>query len=163
MKLYFLRHADAGIRNPEVYPDDSLRPLTNKGRRQLEKVSKFLEKQQVPLDLVFSSPFVRASQTAQFVRKSLELKKEKLVVTPHLAPLGDVAQLIQEVTSRQPLEHVLLVGHEPDLSLLISLLLVGDSSALTCRMKKASLCCLTVDELIVGKCATLEWLWHPDF
>lgn len=163
MNLYLLRHADAGMRNPKVYPDDSLRPITNKGRKQIERVGKFLQKQQITFDLIFTSPFVRASQTAQGVRKVLDLKKEKLITTPHLAPLGDPQALVEEINRYLPLGHVLVVGHEPDLSLLISLLLTGDSSVLTSRIKKASLCCLSVDTLVAGKCANLEWLWHPDF
>jgi phosphohistidine phosphatase len=57
-------------------------------------------------------------------------------------------------------DSLLLVGHEPDLSNLISWLLSGDIS-LSIIMKKGGLCCLSVDELVAGKCATLEWLMSP--
>ncbi len=163
MKLYLLRHAEAAARNPKRYPDDSLRPLTEKGYKQLEQVSRFLSRQRLTVDLIFSSPFLRTLETAQFIRKSLELKKDKLIVSENLAPLGNRQELITEIKARQSLQNILLVYHEPDLSLLISLLVTGDPYLFSCRMKKASLCCLSVDNLLPEKCATLEWLWHPGF
>ena len=55
---------------------------------------------------------------------------------------------------------VLLVGHEPDFSELISLLVAGDSS-FSVTLKKGGLASLTVETLRQGSCATLEWLLTP--
>ena len=57
-------------------------------------------------------------------------------------------------------QHILLVGHEPYLSRLISTLVTG-SSALPLVMKKGGLCKLSIDTLRFGRCATLEWLLTP--
>ncbi len=55
---------------------------------------------------------------------------------------------------------VLLVGHEPYLSRLIALLISGNTSA-AITMKKGSLCKLSIDNLVFGGCASLEWLLTP--
>ena len=57
-------------------------------------------------------------------------------------------------------ESVLLVGHEPYLSGLISTLIAGMPS-IPINLKKGGLCCLTVQALTYGQCATLEWLLAP--
>ena len=67
--------------------------------------------------------------------------------------------LIAELNDEKP-QRVLLVGHEPDLSRLISLLITGNSEALI-ELKKGGLCKLTAEKLNFGKCATLNWLLTP--
>ena len=57
-------------------------------------------------------------------------------------------------------DRVLLVGHEPNLSELISLLVSGDAS-LNLAMKKGGLCKLSAEALSPRRCATLEWLLTP--
>lgn len=160
MKLYILRHGVAADRNPKEYPDDSLRPLTKAGQKKLEKVAHFLIKTEVHLDYVFSGPFLRAFQTANLVCKSLNMEKDRLVLTDQLAPLGDFEQLVVELQATAPTDTLLLVGHEPELSELISWFLTGDRT-LAIDLKKGGLCCLNIDQLEPGRCATLDWLLTP--
>jgi phosphohistidine phosphatase len=112
------------------------------------------------MDLILSSPYLRASETAVIAMESMHLKKDQLILTKHLAPLGGAEQLIAEINAQDSVENVLLVGHEPELGELVSLLLSGDQS-ISITLKKGGICCLSVDNLIVGKCATLEWLLNP--
>jgi phosphohistidine phosphatase len=160
MRLYILRHAIAAERDPDKYPDDGLRPLTEAGFKKMTKIAHTLQKLDKRIELILSSPLVRARDTAEIVRKSLHLKKDRLVLIDALAPLGDPGELIAIIQEKYKLDSLLLVGHEPDLSNLISLLLSGDKS-LSITMKKGGVCCLSMDELVAGKCATLEWLISP--
>ncbi|HTX90176.1 MAG TPA: phosphohistidine phosphatase SixA [Anaerolineales bacterium] len=160
MKLYLLRHANAAERNAGEYPDDSLRPLTSAGCRKMTRIARALEKMDLKVDLILSSPFLRARETAEIARKTLQLDRDQLVLTDRLLPSGSAKRLIEEIRGKYPLDNLLLVGHEPDLSELVSLLLMGEPSPLI-TLKKGGICCLSVDELVAGKCATLEWLINP--
>jgi phosphohistidine phosphatase len=160
MKLYILRHANAVKRDPVEYPDDSRRPLADAGHKEAKKVARRLHKMGVQIDLILSSPYVRARETAEVVRKHLHLEKNRLVLADQLLPLGNTFQLIADIQARGPLDGLLLVGHEPLLSELISVLLSGDAS-LSLSMKKGNICCLDVGDLVPGKCATLKWLFQP--
>src|SRR5262249_27617432 len=97
-----------------------------------------------------------AEQTARIV--AAELDKE-ITFTDSLTPDGNVLELIREINDEKP-ERVLLVGHEPDLSRLISVFVAGDSNA-AIELKKGGLCKLTADSLAFRRCATLNWLVTP--
>jgi len=160
MKLYILRHAIAENRDEGAYPDDSLRPLTAKGKKKMVKMAEHLKDMGVRLDLILTSPYVRAHETAKIVLEAFELKKKQLVLSDHLTPSGFAKDLIAEINEKYPLENLMLVGHEPYLSDLIALLVSGDPS-MSVTMKKGGLCRLSIDKLAYEKCATLEWLLMP--
>ncbi len=160
MKLFFLRHTNAAERDPNTYPDDGLRPLTGDGYKKMTRIAQALDKMDIQVDLILSSPFLRARDTAEIVRKNLHLDKDQLVLTDDLLPFGDANALIAGIKEKYPRATLLLVGHEPDLSELISLLLTGEKS-LSLVLKKGGICCLSMEELVAGKCATLDWLLNP--
>lgn len=160
MRLYLLRHAIAGERDAEKFSDDGQRPLTRAGIKKMIKIAKILRKMDLKIDLILSSPLVRTRETAEIVREHLRLEKDRLVLVDQLSPLGDPSQLITDIQTNYMHERLLLVGHEPDLSNLISRLLSGDT-ALSVTMKKGGICCLSIGQLVAGKCATLEWLINP--
>jgi phosphohistidine phosphatase len=161
MKLYILRHADAEIRDTEKFPDDALRPLTKKGINTVGKVVAFLNAAGIKLDLILSSPTVRTLDTSKGIRKGLKIPKEKLIPIDALRPEGTRGQLISEINESYNVDALMIVGHEPNLSMLISQLINGDET-LSIHMKKAGLCCLTIDNWTDGKCAVLEWLLDPN-
>ena len=160
MNLYILRHGLAVDPGTAEFAKDSERPLTPKGERKLWKIAQAIEELELSFDLILSSPYVRALQTAQIVAEALDLRK-KLETTETLTPDGSTEKLVDLINRRKPrVEEVLLVGHEPYLSELISLLVSGNTeSAVT--MKKGGLCKLTSELLEEGRCATLEWLLTP--
>jgi phosphohistidine phosphatase len=160
MNLYILRHAIAEEIDTKRFSNDSERPLTSEGKRKMMSVAKGMKALDLSFDVIVSSPFVRAKQTAEIVTQVFKAKR-KLKLSPNLAVGGDPEDLIEELKlDLDSIENVLLVGHEPYLSQLISLLLTGDSS-LSLEMKKAGLCKLYIDVLQYGHCATLEWLMTP--
>ena len=84
-----------------------------------------------------------------------------MVTTEDLAPGGDANRLMTDIREKYgTAENVALVGHEPGLSRLISVLLSGDET-IPITLKKGGVCCLSVDKLEYGRCATLEWLLAP--
>jgi phosphohistidine phosphatase len=160
MNLYLLRHGIAAERGLPEYADDSLRPLTEEGRRKVARVADAMAAWKLTFELVLASPYIRARETAEIVVQTLGLQK-KLQFSEHLACDADPSALVEQVKAvRPPPEDVLLVGHEPDLSELVSLLLIGNRE-LPMTFKKAGLCKLAVSDLRPAKCATLEWLLTP--
>ncbi len=160
MDLYLLRHAIAVARGTEGFRRDSDRPLTDAGRSKLRRVVRGMNALGLSFDLILTSPYLRAQQTAEIVAEAMDAGS-RLRPSPHLAPDGDPRALIAAIASRSAADaSVLLVGHEPCLSQLISVLLCGDERAVV-RMKKAGLCKLAAQTLRYGRCASLEWLLAP--
>ena len=160
MNLFLLRHGIAVERGTPGFASDADRSLTPKGCRQLRKISAAMEKMNLQFDLILSSPFLRAKQTAEIVAAELKLKR-CLKFSNALTPGGDAAVLFRQLARMKPSpENLLLVGHEPDLSRLISLLVTGDAS-LQMDFKKGGMCKLDVKKLRAGKCAELAWLLTP--
>ena len=160
MKLYILRHAIAEDRDENLYPDDSLRHLTEKGEKKMVKIAEHLKDIGLQPDLILTSPYVRAYETAKIVAKTFGIKKKQLVLNDHLTPSGFAKDLIAEINENYRVENLMLVGHEPYLSDLVAMLVAGEPSV-SIAMKKGGLCCLSIDNLGYEKCATLEWLMMP--
>ncbi len=162
MILYIIRHAiaaQAGTNGPAE--DDSQRPLTDKGRKKMRQIAQGLKELETQIDLVLSSPYLRAKQTARILAKKFELSKDKVILTENLSPTGYVDQLVNEINDNYAeVTNIALVGHEPSLSGLASMLLSGDP-ALSITLKKGGICKLSVETLQYGRCATLDWLLSP--
>lgn len=149
MKFYFLRHGEADW-NDWTQPDDE-RPLTKKGRKQVQTVARALRKLELQPDVILTSPLPRAAETAEAVSAALAVEFQ---TTSLLAPgfdLNALRQLVNEHMDRD----LLFVGHEPDLSGVIALLTGGNV-----RMTKASLARvdLAAGETLTGQ---LVWLTPP--
>ena len=161
MNLYLLRHGIAVEPGTPGFEDDADRPLIPKGERRLREAAAAMKKLELSFDLILSSPFLRAKQTSDIVAGELKLRK-RLEFSDELAPGGGSKALIQRLSGWEPApENVLLVGHEPSLSRLISLLVSGDADAAAVEMKKGGLCKLEIVELDYGQCARLAWLLTP--
>ncbi len=158
MNLYLMRHAIAV--DADDNSQDRLRPLTAKGRLKLIRIAQNLKNLDITFDLILTSPALRALQTAETVAGVLGLHSKKVIQTENLAPPGSTVHLLAEIIARESLDNLLIVGHEPYLSQLIGMLLAGDAS-LSIRLKKAGLCKLSFEQLVYGRCATLEWLLTP--
>jgi phosphohistidine phosphatase len=160
MELYLLRHGRAVERGDPEFADDSARPLTPQGRRQLRQSCATLRKLKLKFDLILSSPLVRARQTAEIVAAELRCKKPPCF-SENLRPGGDRIRLLAELKALgASAEKVLLVGHEPDLGGLICLLVTGKTGA-GFPLKKGGLAKLEIGKLRAGQCAALAWLLAP--
>jgi phosphohistidine phosphatase len=159
MELYVLRHAIAVDRGSPEYPDDSRRPLTRKGARRMRRGVRGLARTGTRLDLVLSSPYTRARETAEIVVEVMG-GSDRLEFFQPLAAEVPPDQTIRQLQRRcEGLDSVLLVGHEPQLSAIGSLLLSGDSG-LALELGKGGAYRLSVDVLQPGT-AVLDWWLTP--
>ena len=121
MDIYVIRHAQALDRHQPI--EDAHRPLTARGRKDARRLGKLLRRQEVELDALVTSPLVRAVETASQVCEGLEWGSA-LEVAPELSPGRDPIDVVREVLlPRADLDAIALVGHQPQLSALLGLLL----------------------------------------
>jgi phosphohistidine phosphatase len=160
MNLYLLRHGIAIDPSMPDFAKDTERPLTPKGKRRLRQIAGAMGELKISFDLILSSPYVRAKQTAEIVAKILKRKK-KLKFSDELTPGGNPKSLVQQLNELRPKpKNILLVGHEPYLSKLIALLTAG-SPNMQIDLRKGSLCKLETESLRYARCATLVCLLAP--
>ena len=160
MELFLLRHGVAVERGDLDFQNDAARPLTAKGKRQLRETATALRRLKIEFDLIWSSPLVRARQTAEIIAAAGKAKK-RLVFVEELQPGGGVKKLAAKIAAQKPTPaKLLLVGHEPDLSELLSLLVTGQTGG-GFALKKGGLARMDVEKFRAGKCATLIWLLTP--
>jgi phosphohistidine phosphatase len=148
MQLCFLRHGEADW-SDWTKPDDE-RPLTDFGKKEVRQVAKFLDRLKVKPDLIVTSPLPRASQTAEIAAEQL---KTKLRQDEALEPGFGISEL-RTVLKRHRSKVLMLVGHEPDFTTVISAL-----TGASLKLSKAGVALLEVDpESEEGK---LLWLFPP--
>jgi len=159
MKIYLIRHSNAVDPGTPGYEDDSLRPLTEKGRDKMKDIASALKGLDVNPALIVSSPYVRAQQTAEILAKVLKYKPE-LAFSDALVPMGNADNIIGEINEKYSVDELVLVGHEPCLSVLIGTLTAGNPE-LAINIKNGGVCCLSSDDLHTERKAVLEWLLTP--
>ena len=157
MDLYILRHGNAEPYG-QGYPSDHLRPLTPKGRKRTKLSVKGMKAANVEVDLIVSSPILRARQTAEIVHKGLDLA-EPVEFSDALAS-GSVTGILSAVQAHTSYNGVMLVGHEPTLSELISTMASGTYHT-ALNLKPGGLCKLHVDTVRLGQCASIDWFVTP--
>ncbi len=157
IELYLIRHGLAGQLGD--YDNDDARPLTDDGKRKTKQVAKRLVELGITVDLMLTSPLVRAQQTADIL-KDAGLSKS-LEVADYLAT-GDIDDWLTWFKGwRSPDKSLALVGHEPTLSSWAELLTVGSATG-NFILKKAGVIGLTVpvEEPPIGH-SQLFWLTPP--
>lgn len=160
MNLYLLRHGIAVDPSVPDFTDDAKRPLTSKGKRRLRQITDAMSALKISFDVIISSPYVRAKQTAEIIAKSFKREKQ-LKFSDELTPGGNPKSLIQQLNALRPKpKNILLVGHEPYLGKLIALLTAGNTN-MEIDMRKGSLCLLETETLRYERCATLVCLLAP--
>lgn len=160
MNLYLLRHGLAADLDTHGLAKDSERPLTSKGERKLLKIAEGMKALDLNFDVILSSPYLRARQTAEIISEAFHANK-KIEFSDTLTPAGSPKKLVELLHGLTAVrEDILLVGHEPHLSEFISLLVSG-KPGFGVIMKKGGLCKLSVEAMRYGRCAALEWLLTP--
>jgi len=155
-ELYLVRHAIAAERG-EDWPDDDKRPLTARGVARFKESVSGLSRLDVAVDEIFSSPLVRAMQTAELLAAGLPGKPSIKVLdalSPGHAPGSVLAQLAKMARRRR----IALVGHEPGLGELAAHL-IGAGRALL--FKKGGVCRIDVESLTSRRTGALSWFVTP--
>ena len=156
MKLLIIRHGPAGKREEweAQGKDDTLRPLTPKGKKELRRSAQGLARLVPSLDLLATSPWTRAAQTAEIVAREYECE---VVNVEELTADHAPEDLMPWLEKQRRLATVAVVGHEPHLSLLTGYLLTGRSVSFV-DLKKSGSCLLDLGDRPAPGHALLEWL-----
>ncbi len=157
MQLFIVRHAYAGQHGDPRYPNDELRPLTSKGRKQISRLVKKLARREFAPTLIATSPLVRCRQTADAIAERLGLEGQ-VVELDALRPESNLEDLI-EWTNRQGATAVAWVGHSPDVEELAASLLGARHGAL--RFSKGAVAAIDFEDDIVLSRGELFWFATP--
>ncbi len=159
MKLLVVRHAQALDKEEASTKGiaDEDRPLTRKGIHLFEGLVRHLASVDLKLDMILSSPWLRAIETADILKKYQPKLKVKKV--DELAGDADVKNTLDVIF--QDVETLAIVGHEPHLSHFMGLLLTGKNSSFI-DLKKGAICCLEISGDKDNFTATMEWLLTPN-
>ena len=155
MTLYLLRHGIAEDAPPGG--DDRTRRLTPRGRARLAVAARGLLTVRVELDVILTSPLPRAAETAAIVAAAYPRGPSPHEL-PALAPGVPPAETLQALRPWSRHDEVMLVGHEPGLSRLASLVLTGAPDRLAIDLKKGGCIAIEVEKLVPPAGATLRWL-----
>lgn len=159
MKLILMRHAEAGEFDPLRYPDDSLRPLSKDGVKIQHKVAKALKRIGLKPARIFTSPRLRARQTAEITAETLGLQMV-LMESPALGKEYSVKTVLKLLAGCGAEETVLCVGHEPDLSELCGALL-SPGHSLSIKFVKSGVMGVKFDGPPKPGTATLIYFYRP--
>jgi phosphohistidine phosphatase len=139
MTLYFLRHGIA-VEPDEWQGRDDDRPLTKEGITKIKDEARAIADLSLHIDVVVSSPLLRACTTATLVARRLKFDKPPLL-DDRLGGGFSIAALREIVGEHLDADGVLFVGHEPNLSDVIGQL-VGNAGI---EMKKGALAAVAVN------------------
>jgi len=160
MRLYLMRHAIAVARGNPGDARDAQRPLTEDGREQARSVAKGLKRLKADADLIATSPYLRALQTAEQVAQLFGRGmpvKELDALRPDVNP----AETSLALNAFAAHDGIVLVGHEPHLGAWVAEL-VADRGGMRCRFKKAGVACIEIDRVPPPQgSGTLQWLMSP--
>ncbi len=153
VRVHLLRHAHAGDAF-EWIGDDDLRPLTGKGRQQAARLGAFLGSHGIRPDVIVSSPLLRAHQTAEIVAEALGMT----VRTDGRLGAGFGQRELWAVLDETGAREILLVGHDPDLSMLLTYLI--DAAGM--HLKKGTLATIDLHTKLGDGEGELCWLVPPE-
>jgi|SRR4030095_16108230 phosphohistidine phosphatase len=156
MQLYILRHAIAVPRGTPGYPNDD-RPLTENGIKKMIEGAKAIKKIVGTLDLIISSPLIRALHTAKILAEQLHYKN-KIQISKYLLPGSPQRHLFEYLAEYDKLEKICIVGHEPHLGVSASILIGSDNQVI--ELKKGAICRIDLD-FSVQKTGKMIWLFQP--
>ena len=157
MTLYLVRHGIA--EDVPAGKTDRDRRLTPRGRAKMRRAARGLRPLVRAVDGIYTSPYPRAAETAAIVASALR-HAPKPEVLDFLAPDGSPIDVLRALRPLAKLEHVMLVGHEPLLSQLASLLLTGSVDGMRCDLKKGGAIAVTI-RTATPRAAALEWMATP--
>ena len=155
-ELYVVRHDLAEARG-DAWPDDTKRPLTEEGMQRMRRASRSLARLGVEIDVVLTSPLVRARQTAEIFAAAFA-PHPAVVNLDALAPGGSASAVLSELDNYSRKKRIALVGHEPG---------IGELGARLAGMrhpmefKKGAICRVDVDALPPKNPGTLRWFLSP--
>lgn len=149
MRLCLVRHAPAGSPDLARWPDDADRPLTPRVRERFERAARGVRALGIEVDLVLSSGYRRAWETAVLLHEHAgwvaPQRLDAIVEEPAEAVLETLRRRLDS-----ELASVALVGHEPGMNELASLLIAGDASAVAFEWRRGAMALIELEEFEPG-------------
>jgi len=160
MDLVLVRHAIAEERQAfaQSGQSDDLRPLTARGKRRMQRAAAGLRSLVPNVDLLASSPLVRAAQTAEIVSRAYG--KLEVVEAAELAPDAGSERFLDWLQHQDEAATLMAVGHEPSLSMHVAWLTARVEEPFV-EFKKGGACLLSFCAEVSSGGATLRWLLTP--
>jgi phosphohistidine phosphatase len=155
-QLFLIRHGVAEERG-DAWPDDAKRPLSEDGIERFQKSARGLARLDVWIDVVLTSPLVRARQTAEIVASAFD-PRPSIITIESLAPGGSYASLVADLEKHGRKTRIALVGHEPGIGGL-GARLIGSRHSF--EFKKGAVCRIDVDEIPPVGPGDLRWFLTP--
>jgi phosphohistidine phosphatase len=159
MEIYVIRHADAEPLS-ETITDDAERPLTETGKGQAKAVGQCLQKLGAKVDVILTSPLLRARQTAEGMVAAWTKPAPAVEVVEELADAGKRRKLTKVLRDLGK-ETVAIVGHQPDLSVYAAWLMGSKKAAL--ELDKAGVALIHCPDGPGRGAGSLAWLVTPDW
>ena len=158
LDLYLVRHAFAAHADPARWPDDATRPLTADGIARFRIAARGLRRLVPAVDSVLSSGYARAWQTAELLHGVAGWHEpEECPALEAGRPATSVLDVLQGRSERS----IALVGHEPHLSMLASMLCTGNEDRLQLELKKGAVVALSFAGPVAPAQACLLWMASP--
>jgi phosphohistidine phosphatase len=157
--LFIVRHGIAVEPGTPGIPDDE-RPLTAKGEKRMRQIARGLRKLELKLDRIVTSPLPRARTTAEIIAEELRVR-DQLEIS-NVLQAGTSSATVHRWLRERTEERLMIVGHNPTLSDLVSLLVLGSMQPQICDLKKGgvvSLSCTVPAKHLYD----LNWLATPRF
>lgn len=157
-KLYIIRHGDALPLGGEARRDAD-RPLTSRGENDIRRGGKLLARLDKDLRRVYSSPLLRARQTAELIGAAVGGTPD-VRTTENLAPGFRPALLMEELRGAGNAKSIAVVGHQPDLSIFLAYLIECEAAS-ALALPPGTIVCVG---LSAGPAPdpTLQWLLTPE-
>ena len=149
MLLLLVRHAHAGDRDPNRWPDDRDRPLTDKGRKTQRRVSRALGDLALVPNRVLTSPWSRAAQTADILVSELAIAQPSIECAALAAP-PELSRIADDIGEPGSDAIIALVGHSPWIEELAAILLTGEPSGLQMDYPKSGVMGIDVEKVAPG-------------
>ena len=157
MDLFVLRHGKAG--RATGGPDDAARALTREGREGITRIAEWMKEQNFWFGTIATSPLKRARQTAAIVAFVLG-QEDQIAVWDELTPGGDPDTVCYNASQQGNDAAVLIVGHEPALSGLISTIISGEEDC-SIVLAKGGLAKIGNYSFKTRPSGSLQWLVTP--
>jgi len=159
MNLYLIRHAIAVDRDVVDVITDAARELTPEGVEKFRRSARALRRSAVEPREIWTSPLLRARQTAEILSDELK-DRPPVIVVKALEPSGHFEEVIERLEQNSKLDAVALVGHEPYLGEITSLLIGGPRNR-AIPIKKGGAACIEIDDFRPPYHGELRWLITP--
>lgn len=159
MELYIFRHGLSPTLHEAGVKSDAERPLSAEGREKTRKCAQGMRALGIEVNLILSSPFLRAKETAIIAHDELKVKSA-VDYSPTLAVALDVEPAVKELIKRfKANKSIMIVGHEPHLTALIGRV-CGDVK-LRVELKKAGLVKIEISDASRDLRGCLHWVLTP--